>query len=149
MILGIDPGAYVGIAMFDEKKMVCKTSFTKEFSTNEPQIKYAVQCIATYAPSIVAVEGQFQGPNPWSTEKVTESRCAWQNAAQLADIPVVVVLPRVWQARFGVNKKKIEPKVKRRMLQNEVLSFCKTIPHTDHEIAAVLIAHHVALKEKV
>ena len=105
LILGIDPGTAItgygvvakegGGAVSLVECGVVRTSSGKDLAVRIREIYEAVTTLITrHAPSVVVVEGVFQGKNVQSALKLGHARGAILLAAALSEIPIAEYSPR-------------------------------------------------------
>lgn len=139
-VIGIDPAAAKPNAMAMIHSEVCIYA-----GDVDPDIKIIIGFFKKHKPDLIAIEGQYGGPNIKTLIQLAEARGRLVAACEYCDIPHQIVQPQQWMNSIGVG-----PQTKRGKQRDEwIITITKVLLDKDpgpefniDHAAAVAIAYY-------
>lgn len=115
VVVGIDPGAACGVAIFDRGQLLSCDSL----KGNEQSALTVVNSLG--GPAVIVIERQFQRKgvrfNPKAVETLMRRRIEWEVAAKIKNCAVVLAYPAQWQS--------VLPKIKTMSTKQRARLYCQ------------------------
>ena len=100
MVIGIDPGASKphALAIIHNEKLIHVGPVSRELGT-------IVDWLNMYRPNVVAIEGQYAGPNIKVLIQLAEARGKLIAVCELTGVKYEIIQPQQWMNSIGLNSR--------------------------------------------
>ena len=145
-IIGIDPAASKPNAMAIIHSEICIYA-----GDVDPDIRVVIGFFKNNKPDLVAIEGQYGGPNIRTLIQLAESRGRLVAACEYCDIPHIIVQPQQWLSSLGIGSKAKRTKQRDQWVIKITKVLMDEEPGPDFNIdhaAAVAIAYYAYKNHK-